>query len=79
MAATFFVNARERACFSYYTYSPRFENIGGSLQFRKAMKIVDNFKYFGLNKFTHGIVSDPVQKAMKLHQYSEVDSDKGAF
>lgn len=79
VGAMFVVYASDEACFWYYTYNPRSENIGGSLQSRLPVKIVIELLYFSLNTFAHGIDSGPVQTGMAFHRCIQADSDKPGF
>lgn len=49
--AIFVINIRDVACHSFYTYNPRFDDVGDSLLSRLPTKIPSGPRFLGLYKF----------------------------
>lgn len=79
MSRTIFViNAWDEACSSYDTLNSRFDSLNANLLFRLFDKHLDVLKYFGLYIFALQIRTDPVNTAIAIQRYREVDWDRTA-
>lgn len=70
------INAADGSCASYYSRSPRFDHVRGSILFRLPVKILDAIRYFGLYKFARRIGTAPVLAVILFHRCFEVKWEK---
>lgn len=64
----FVFNDTNGACFSDYTYNPRFEHIDDSLLLRLPLKFLHLLKYVGICKATCSVGNNPVLSAVVFQQ-----------